>query len=235
MPSTRRRPTKEDAEQEEPRQEPVAAQHAEAEADAEASDDDAPEEIGLTSGRAQALQQSQVERQTRAALEEQRRTRRRALQERNEQQKRDKQGRREEATEELQGDGSEGGAEAAGLGPRSSDAAAAEGDDLLPADVLEALQQRRSLAEQQAALVSQALQQDQLHGVRSSKRRKVFDSLDKGPVKVQVLSAAKRIAAASRNNFKREHLMGANSRLKRSHEMLRPAGLGRLGPATKFK
>lgn len=177
----------------------------------EGSDDEAPEEVAKSQAEGQAAGQRREEKETRMALEEKRKGKRMAVEERNKEQKS-----RRQSTADVAGPGT-------------------QVDDLLPDAVLAAIQQRRLGAETEAGrharLTTAALQHASAEA--ASKRRKVFSAV-KGPVTVQVLSKAERHAAATHNNFRREQLMGDGATAKRSHDMLRPAGSARRGPAARF-
>jgi hypothetical protein len=181
--------------------------------------DDAPDEILLSSSRSVAVSQRENERKVVKTSHELRKSRRKEQLERS----------REEKTQRLL------------VGTSTSGQKSLEQTeeallpDMLPEDILEALQGRKrpaeTLAQRQANVVSRALQL-QKPGVKKSK---ALTSLSKGPLTVTILSTAVRRANASRNNFKKDRLLGSTSKVKRSLDMLRPPTASQRRPASKFE
>lgn len=198
----------------------------------EISEDEAPEEVSLSSGKASADVRRLEERRSKAIAAEEKKAKRKTLTERSQ---------RQHVIETRRGDVA---------GPAED--AAEDVEDLLPAHVLEALAERKrmaaeaepsehggapvSLAQRQTLMVSEALRQQHQGRTATKRRQREFVSLKKGPVSVMVLTTAARLAAAGRNNFKREKLLGQASGLKRSYDMnRRPTMVGQKPkPAAKF-
>ena len=187
-------------------------------------DDDAPEEIGLNVGKEQAIKKIEDEKEGERAAKAS---------------KRELAAKRQHKVQsnqkEIQADVIESGAPSAEV---------VHGEDLLPASILAAIEERKRAqdrAHEQASVITAALNLKQ-----NQKKAKVnkfatnmsgsggLSGIKKGPVHVQVLSLQARLAAASHGNFRNQRTMGEGSGAKRSLEMLRPARASRQGPASQF-
>jgi len=204
------------------------------------SDDDAPEEVQLTSAKAQAQESRKQQLEQQKAQQEAAKKKRQAQEAKRTEQKQQAQQRKRKSAPADEEKEQQEEPQPSGRQPDGGDgyALGAADADLLPTSVLEALQQEDSKQTQAAS--SPAGQRAAQAQAAAERKRKRIEQLKKGPVVVQVLKAVKKMASGTASTFLQDQLYG--NRLKRSGEMLQPVGAAAvrtpggvvLGPARKF-